>query len=81
MRTVLFLHIQGLYLIFGEYSSFILQAELSQVFHTLKCVKSSKNPSYIHCNVYSWQKSVLFCIAIYEVLAKSKHAVISMLFL
>lgn len=28
-----------------------------------------------------WQKSVLFYIVIYEVLAKSKHAVISMLFL
>ena len=35
----------------------------------------------LHCNVCSWQKSVLFCIAMYEVLAKSKHAVISMLFL
>ena len=48
---------------------------------TFRCIKPLKNTNYIHCNVCSWQKSVLFCIAMYEVLAKSKHAVISMLFL
>ena len=67
--------------IFAEHGSFILQAKLFQVFHTLKCVKSSNNPSYIHCNVCSSQKNAFSCIAMYEVLAKSKHGVISMLFL
>jgi len=35
----------------------------------------------LHCNVCSSQKNAFFYIVIYEVLAKSKHAVISMLFL
>ena len=35
VRTVLFLHAPGLAYIFAERGSFILQAKLSQVFHTL----------------------------------------------
>lgn len=52
--TVLFLHAPGLYLIFGEHGSFILQVKSSQLFHTLECLKYDNNPNYIHCNVCSW---------------------------